>query len=111
MPSIYSLSALFFIIGKADIFLLPCPFKYLTHFDCPGCGFQRSALALIQGDLAKSFDFYPPTIPFLMAILLGLFSAILKWNKNSKYLKAVYLVTGFVIALNYLYKIATHQLQ
>lgn len=108
--SIYILSALSFIIGKADSFLIPCPFKYLTHLDCPGCGFQRAVLALIQGDFEKSFHLYPPTIPFLLGVLIGVSSYVFKWDRNSKILKSVYLTVGFIILINYIYKVATYQL-
>lgn len=43
--------------------LLTCPFKYLTGIDCPGCGFQRSLIALVQGNFHQSLALYPPTIP------------------------------------------------
>ncbi|RZJ19807.1 MAG: DUF2752 domain-containing protein [Acinetobacter sp.] len=108
---IYILSALSFVIDKADIFLIPCPFKYLTHLDCPGCGFQRSVLALIQGDFEKSCHFYPPAIPFLIGVLIGISSYSFKWDRNSKILKSAYLTVGFIILINYIFKIATHQLQ
>lgn len=108
--AIYILSALSFILGKADIFLIPCPIKYLTNIDCPGCGFQRSVLALIQGNLAQSFHFYPPTIPFLLSVTTALSFYILKKNTESKMLKAMYFLTGAVVVINYVYKIATHQL-
>lgn len=104
------LSALSYIIGKADSILIPCPFKYLTKLDCPGCGFQRSVLALIQGDIEKSFHLYPPAIPFLLGVLIGISSYVFRWNKNSKMLKSVYLTAGFIILINYIYKVATHQL-
>ena len=52
--------------------LLPCPFKYLTGIDCPGCGFQRSVLALARGNFNESFMLYPPAVPILLFFLYGL---------------------------------------
>lgn len=51
--------------------LLPCPFKYLTGIDCPGCGFQRSVIALIQGNLHQSLHLYPAAIPLLTFFAYG----------------------------------------
>jgi len=102
--------ALLLILGKADSFLIPCPFKYLTHLDCPGCGFQRAIIALMNGDFQKSFTLYPPAIPFLISAFLGIAAAIFKWNINAKFLKACYLSTGIIMIINYCYKIITHQL-
>ncbi|WP_235524262.1 DUF2752 domain-containing protein [Pedobacter sp. Hv1] len=98
------------LLGKADYFLIPCPFKYLTHLDCPGCGFQRAVLALVHGRLAESFQLYPPAIPFLLSAVATLTVYTLKWNKNAKELKLMYIATGIVVVVNYAYKIATHQL-
>ena len=48
--------------------LLPCPIKTVTGIDCPGCGFQRSLLALLQGQWQESYRFYPPTVPLLILL-------------------------------------------
>jgi len=106
----YSLFTLPFNLGKVDICLIPCPFKYLTSLDCPGCGFQRAVIALLQGNFVESIHLYPPTIPFLLSVLIGSFSYIFNWNKNSNWLKFIYVAAGFVMMINYGYKIATHQL-
>lgn len=36
-------------------FGLPCPFRTLTGFLCPGCGVSRLCLALLRGDLAGAW--------------------------------------------------------
>lgn len=51
--------------------LLPCPFKYITGIECPGCGFQRSVIALIQGKLHQSLQLYPAAIPLLIFFTYG----------------------------------------
>ncbi|RZK90568.1 MAG: DUF2752 domain-containing protein [Pedobacter sp.] len=98
------------LFSKADIFLLPCPFKYLFGLDCPGCGFQRSVVALFSGDLQESLQLYPPTIPFLLSFIAGVSVWALKLNQNAIWLKAMYFFTGFVVFASYLYKIFFHQL-
>ncbi len=45
--------------------LLPCLSKAYLGFDCPGCGLQRSALRLLQGDFAGAFVLYPPIYSLL----------------------------------------------
>ena len=108
--AISTLAALSTFLDKAAIFLIPCPFKYLTNFDCPGCGFQRSVLPLMHGDIVKSFLIYPPAIPFVISAIAGITTTILKGNTNSKILKVMYIATGIIMLVNYIYKIATHQL-
>jgi hypothetical protein len=82
--------------------LLPCPFKYLTGIDCPGCGFQRSVIALIQGDLHKSFLFYPPAIPLILFFAYGLADKVFKLDtKNSHVKKTGYIIVATIILISY----------
>ena len=82
--------------------LLPCPFKYFTGIDCPGCGFQRSVLALLQGNLLDSFKLYPPTIPLLLAF--AYLFADKKFSLDTKdqlVKKTVYMIVGSIILISY----------
>ena len=38
---------------------LPCTFKFLTGYDCPGCGSQRALHALLHGHLLQALRFNP----------------------------------------------------
>ena len=38
----------------------------MFHVDCPGCGFQRSGIALLKGDIGQSLAYYPALIPMLL---------------------------------------------
>jgi hypothetical protein len=90
--------------------LIPCPFKFITHLDCPGCGFQRAIVALIAGDLQKSWMLYPPAIPFLLSAIMGMGKGFFKWKISDHFLKICYVLTGLVTVANYVYKIFSHQL-
>ena len=86
--------------------LIPCPFKYLTGIDCPGCGFQRSVLALIQGNLHKSFILYPPAIPLLMFFAYGLADKFFKLDTSKNVIKKTFFVfVGTIILVSYGIKI------
>lgn len=39
--------------------MLTCPFHLLTGLDCPFCGAQRMALALLHGRVAEAFWLNP----------------------------------------------------
>ncbi|HEY0177932.1 MAG TPA: DUF2752 domain-containing protein [Pedobacter sp.] len=102
----YTLSAFSSFIEKADHYLLPCPFKYLTGHDCPGCGFQRSVLALLRGDFKESLHLYPATVPLLVTVALSL-AANRWWKPQSKMLINVsFMITATVILVSYLFKLA-----
>jgi hypothetical protein len=82
--------------------LLPCPFKYLTGIDCPGCGFQRSVLALLQGDMHKSFTLYPPAIPLLLFFAYGLADKYFKLDNSKNVVKkTLFMVTGSIVLVSY----------
>jgi hypothetical protein len=86
--------------------LIPCPFKYLTGIDCPGCGFQRSLIALLQGDITKSFALYPATIPLLLFWTYGIADIYLKLD-TSKFVvkKTLFIIVGSIVLVSYCIKI------
>jgi hypothetical protein len=85
--------------------LIPCPFKYLTGLDCPGCGFQRSMLALIHGDLHKSVALYPAAIPLISLSIYLIFDKYFKLD-NSKNIvkKTLFMIVGGIILTSYCIK-------
>ena len=107
MHKIFLLSAFSSFLEKADNYMLPCPIKYVTGYDCPGCGFQRSFLALLKGDFHYSFYLYPATVPILITLVTGL-SAHYWWGPKSKTLiNVMYMITASIITVSYLLKVFT----
>ncbi|WP_276089466.1 DUF2752 domain-containing protein [Pedobacter sp. JY14-1] len=91
---------------KADIFLLPCPFKYLTGLDCPGCGFQRSVIALMRGDVNSSLTLYPPAIPLILTFVFFLFVKLRGKVIRPAVINILFIVNAAVITTSYLFKVA-----
>jgi hypothetical protein len=90
--------------------LLTCPSKKLFHLDCPGCGLQRSYVALLKGDVTASFQLYPAAIPiFILFIFLAL-HLIVKFEKGALILTRLYILSAIIILVHYIYKIVTNQL-
>ncbi|MFD0750493.1 DUF2752 domain-containing protein [Mucilaginibacter calamicampi] len=86
--------------------LLPCPFKYFTGLDCPGCGFQRSVLALMQGNLSESFRLYPATIPLLLFIIYTLADRFFKLDTEKGLLKkSFFVIVGWLVLISYGFKL------
>lgn len=54
---------------------LPCPFRTLTGWWCPGCGLTRATHHLLHGDLGRAFEFNA----FVVVILAGLLATWLVW--------------------------------
>ncbi|MET4083473.1 hypothetical protein ABIB40_003445 [Pedobacter sp. UYP30] len=90
--------------------LFDCPFKRNFGIDCPGCGLQRSFLALVNGDLIGSFKFYPATIPLLALSILTFLHLKLDFKFGAFVIKILVGFIAFIIVINYIYKIYHHQL-
>ncbi|RZL50815.1 MAG: DUF2752 domain-containing protein [Pedobacter sp.] len=90
--------------------LLTCPFKANTGLDCPGCGIQRSILALMQGDVVTSFKLYPATMPILGLLIFTLVHLKFDLKNGAFIIKMLYIAIALIIVINYIYKIFTNQL-
>ena len=102
---LYMLFVLCSFTEKMNRYLLPCPFKYVTGFDCPGCGFQRACIALVQGNLQESFHLYPPAIPVLLTIVISASAKFwLKPAQSKRLINTLFLITGLMIIVSYSYK-------
>jgi hypothetical protein len=55
---------------------LPCPYRSLTGWWCPGCGLTRATHHLLRGDLAQALRFNL----FVVLILIGLALTWLVWT-------------------------------
>jgi hypothetical protein len=101
----YSFCSQFAFINWLQNHLLKCPFKYLTGIDCPGCGFQRSLLALINGDLHKSIILYPSTIPLLIFFAYGISDGFFNLdNQKHTFKKTGFILIGSMILISYTIK-------
>ncbi|MGY4385383.1 hypothetical protein ACVWYN_002421 [Pedobacter sp. UYP24] len=100
----------FLIIDWLKGHLLTCPFKSHTGLDCPGCGFQRSLLALIQGDVKSSIHLFPASLPIVMLLIFVPAHLKFDFKQGARTIKLLYLFIALVIVLNYVYKIYNHNL-
>lgn len=90
--------------------MLTCPSKHFFYVDCPGCGLQRSFISLLNGDLVKSIQLYPATIPILFCLSFTALHLIFKFKYGASIIKGAYIFASLVIVIFYVYKIFTHQL-
>ncbi|MFY9242637.1 MAG: DUF2752 domain-containing protein [Polaribacter sp.] len=85
--------------------MLPCFSKTFLGIECFGCGFQRSFIFLIQGDLFAAFKMYPAV--FTMLILFGfiLINFKLKFKHSKKIISKLAYLNLSIIIINYIIKI------
>jgi hypothetical protein len=88
--------------------LLPCFYKQYFGIDCPGCGMQRSLIALLNGNFFESLQLYPALIPMLLMFLFLALHILLKIKRGAKILTFMFIFNCSIIFINYFYKIFTH---
>lgn len=88
--------------------LLPCFYKKYFGVDCPGCGMQRSMIALLEGNLLESFQLFPALLPML--VMLGFLSLhlVFKFEKGGTWLKYMFIGVAAIVTINYVLKMVAH---
>jgi hypothetical protein len=113
---VFSLVLLFVIVSFFLFFsflkshLLPCPVKRFFHIDCPGCGMQRSIIALLEGNLEKSVSFYPATIPIFALLIYTAFHLMMNFKRGAAMIKYGYIFCTLMVSTFYIYKIITYKI-
>lgn len=87
--------------------MIPCLFKKIAGFDCPGCGLQRSILFLLKGDLQSSLQLYWATIPMLLMFAYCALYIRFSYRKGHLILIFLFCFNSVLIFCNYIYKL-TH---
>lgn len=85
--------------------MLPCAYKSLFGIDCPLCGFQRSFIQLMKGNIGESFVLYPPLV---FVLLMFAAFAVHAFNRKiiGKRIVSSYAWTVLgIIMLNYIIKL------
>jgi hypothetical protein len=93
------------IINWLEANQLPCMFRSLTHFDCPGCGFQRSFISLMKGDVVNSFLTYPALIPIILLFVFLALHLAMKFRNGTAILRSAYIFCAGIILVSYIYKL------
>lgn len=89
---------------------LTCPSVKYWDMECPGCGMQRSLIALLNGDLLSSFQLYPALLPLLILLIYTPLHLKYKWRSGAKNIMALQVFVVSIITAHYIYKIYTHQI-
>lgn len=88
--------------------LLSCPYKKYFHVECPGCGFQRSLVELVEGNVLLSLKLYPALIPLLCVWLLTVLHLIFKFKNGAFIIKYLFLFCAIIITINYVVRLIKH---
>ncbi len=81
-----------------------CWFKEKFGFDCLGCGFQRSVLALLKGNIIESIHLYLATIPLIVLWLFAGAHIFFKFPHGALIIKVLFILCALLILINYILK-------
>ncbi len=93
-----------------EMHMLTCPSKKYLHIECPGCGLQRSFIALMKGDFPMSFQLYPATLPILFIFVFTALHLKFKFERGADVIKYSQAGIAIVITVFYIYKIINHKI-
>ena len=82
--------------------LFPCFFKSHFGMECPGCGMQRSLIALLKGDIIISLQYHAALIPFIITILLLIFQLKFQHINGGKLVMWAFIVTTCITLMQFI---------
>lgn len=85
-----------------DDYLIPCPLKYLTGCNCPGCGIQRSILKAFQGEFSESFIQHPAGIPIILLSAFFVVNLKLKIINGNRFISYSLILIGVISIINWI---------
>ncbi len=91
-------------------FMFTCPSKKLLHIECPGCGFQRSFFALIEGNVLQSLQLYPAMLPILTLIAFTMLHLKYQFSFGALTIKYFFILITVIILSFYIYKIINQKI-
>ncbi|AVR46739.1 DUF2752 domain-containing protein [Christiangramia fulva] len=85
-------------------YMLPCLNKTLFGVDCTGCGAQRAAVFLFQGEFLKAFQMYPAIYSLVFLLLFLIFNLFVKFKYDYSIKIGLIIFNAVVIAVAYILK-------
>lgn len=86
---------------------MACSVKSHLGIECPGCGTQRSLIALFRGDILASIQQHPGVILFIITLLIVAVQIIFKFKNGGTVAMWFFIGTVAVTMINYILKM-TH---
>lgn len=72
-----------------------------------GCGFQRSLIALLEGDILTSLSLFPATIPLIFTFVYTAAHLIFGYQKGARNIVILFSFSAFLMLANFIYKIVS----
>ncbi len=85
--------------------LFYCPSKKYFNIECPGCGLQRSIIALLRGNVIESVRLHPATIPLIIVVIYTMLHLKFNFKFGARNIKLLQILAASVIVVAYIYKV------
>lgn len=88
-----------------ELHQLGCPFREHFGVACPGCGFQRSFLLLLNGNIWGSMVRFPAMLPFLSTWIYLIAHLIFRFPNGARNLIVLYGITAALVIANFVTRV------
>lgn len=74
----------YLVLGKMFDFYIPCPFHFITHLYCPGCGITRMLFSILKGEFYQAFRYNPLLFTFFPGMVVLFIDYIISTFKKKR---------------------------
>ncbi len=85
--------------------MLSCFYVKYFGFECYGCGFQRSFVALLRGNFIESFKLFPALFPILFIFIYLILHLRFKFKKGALIIQYSFICIVAILLINYIFKL------
>ncbi|WP_223552268.1 DUF2752 domain-containing protein [Aestuariivivens sp. NBU2969] len=86
-------------------YMLPCLNKKLFGVECMGCGLQRSASLVVQGEFTDAFYMYPAIYTLILLLIVIVFNTFRKFKYSNKIITILVILNIVIIVTNFVSKL------
>mgnify|MGYP006143921053 FL=1 len=81
--------------------MIPCSWKEHFGIECMTCGFQRSFIYLIKGELLDSFLLFPALMPLLLTIVVLVSHLFFRFKNGALAITGLFALSAVLILINF----------
>lgn len=93
------------LLFSPEEYMLPGLNKKLFGIDCFGCGLQRSAVLLFQGEFILAFKMYPAIYTLIPLFTIFILNSFFKLKYGTKIISILAVLSILLIIINYILKL------
>ncbi len=82
--------------------LFACFFKSYLGIECPGCGMQRSLIALLKGNITESIQYHAALIPFIITLSFLILQLKIKHVNGGKWVMWAFIITTSITIIQFI---------